>query len=417
MKSIRYGLIGLLVLCTYSQVTAQTHECERLKSLYGLHYNNGNHHKAFHFWKQFIQACPATDTACPCHGIEDWQRGAHSVRQLLVWAEGDRLWSLKDTLYMIYETQINAFGDTSLYYQLGRTLIDDPRYLDRAYFWLSKAVKQPRISNHALIAYFHTLIARRKTGKIGCQSIIDEYWEYDGLIDERAREDTIWIGTRGEIKARIAPCLSCNNVKLLVDRQLPIIEAIDSCSKKVWQLDRWLNLLGSMACPNTKIIADLEMTRYACKPDAASAFKLGMRTYREEQYATALTYFKETLALTENPDTLARARYKSALSLYQLGRYGEAMSFSRRAAQVLPEAHKVTADCILKTRNCGNTDIQRRSVYWLAADYYEKAGVPVPDRIKRQYPKTKDAFTKEGFTGGETFKVPCYDEMTTVRLR
>jgi len=115
-----------------------------------------------------------------------------------------------------------------------------------------------------------------------------------------------------------------------------------------------------------------------------------------------------------------QAYYTRALSFKSKGSYGKARSYFRKALEYKPNfgaAYLQIASMIAKSaNNCGSDEFNKRAVYWLAANYANKAARVDPsvktnaNKAAASYrgtaPSKSDVFTKG--MQGKTISIGCW---------
>jgi hypothetical protein len=104
------------------------------------------------------------------------------------------------------------------------------------------------------------------------------------------------------------------------------------------------------------------------------------------------------------------------------------LSYARKAAKSDPgngEPYLLIGDAIASMiGSCSDSPLQGREVYWLAADYYQRAKTVDSEvaskantkiaQVKKQYPSVDDLFTF-GIDEGKEITVKCFGETTKAR--
>jgi tetratricopeptide (TPR) repeat protein len=131
-------------------------------------------------------------------------------------------------------------------------------------------------------------------------------------------------------------------------------------------------------------------------------------------------YFNQTLDLESDPLKKAKLYKKLANDLKDKGSYSQARQYYTESMKLNPSdgsPHLAIAAMYAKSANsCGDSNFNKRAVFWLAALEAEKAG-RVDGRLKSasaksaasyraSAPSTSDIFT-EG-NAGQTIKIGCW---------
>lgn len=144
----------------------------------------------------------------------------------------------------------------------------------------------------------------------------------------------------------------------------------------------------------------------------------------------ALAYYEESLTLEHDQYRKAAILYKIAVKFKTRGLKSKARSYARRALANQPsmgKAYMLIANLYAASaNNCGNTQFEKRAVYWLAAKTARRAA-KVDSGVKKtalkmaasyegRAPSKTDIFT-EG-NAGQTIRFSCWinDSVTVPQL-
>jgi len=115
---------------------------------------------------------------------------------------------------------------------------------------------------------------------------------------------------------------------------------------------------------------------YKLNPSAEAAEKLGIVEYQRKNTAKAMEYFNQAASLHTDNTKKANLYYKIA-TLYSRSNKIQARSYARKALEVKPsfgKSYLLIASLYGSSINeCGNDQFEKRAVYWLAAQYCDKA--------------------------------------------
>ncbi len=167
-------------------------------------------------------------------------------------------------------------------------------------------------------------------------------------------------------------------------------------------------------------------------PSPEIARMLGTMYLGDGRSSEALEMYNEMLDM---PGATATAMdyYNMGIANRQLGRLASARTYFRQTLDADPEfgrAYLAIGDLyVTAVSNCGSIEREDRAVYWLAADYYQRAKSADPsvaatanqrlNTYRGQFPSTEDMFFW-GKSDGDSYAVNygCYswiNETTTVR--
>ena len=173
-------------------------------------------------------------------------------------------------------------------------------------------------------------------------------------------------------------------------------------------------------CTDDPLFLKLVEKQHQLDPSGATAKYLGKLASQRGDYAAAAKYNDEAIELETDPAEKAQAYYTRALSFKSKGSYSKARSYFRKALEYKPNfgaAYLQIANMVAKSaNNCGTDEFNKRAVYWLAANYANKAARVDPSvksnaqKAAASYrgtaPSKSDVFTKG--MQGKTISIGCW---------
>lgn len=216
------------------------------------------------------------------------------------------------------------------------------------------------------------------------------------------------------INAKLGQRADCDNLIPLFEKQF---------EEKKTDIE-WLQMAAgrmyAKECTDSPLFMKLVKAQHNLNPSAKSALYLGKLEEKSGNSARALQYYEESAQLEENPSDKAKVYYVIATSYKKKGSLGTARNFYRKALEIKPslgEAYLQIANMYATSaNNCGNTTFEKRAVYWLAADYAERAGRVDPSLRKHANkaaasynataPQKSDIF--QSGNAGKTIEIGCW---------
>jgi len=173
-------------------------------------------------------------------------------------------------------------------------------------------------------------------------------------------------------------------------------------------------------CTDDPLFLKLVEKQHQLDPSAATAKYLGKLASQRGDYAVSNKYYDEAIDLETDPNEKADAYYTRALAFKSKGSYGKARTYFKKALQFKPSlgsAYLQIASMVAKSaNNCGTDEFNKRAVYWLAANYANKAARVDPSvksnankaaaSYKATAPSKSDIFTKG--MQGKTISIGCW---------
>ena len=182
-------------------------------------------------------------------------------------------------------------------------------------------------------------------------------------------------------------------------------------------------------------LSDMLARRISIAPSPKVHITAGIMKLNDGDARGAMDEFKAALDMPGGDEFAKEANYNMGNASRELGNLSQARTYYRRAlqadrsfGQALMEIANVYAEAV---RDCGGSKMERedRAVYWLVADYLERAGTTdsslrsrASQTIKQYrpyFPAAEDLFFK-GWTAGDSYAIDygCYSwigETTKVR--
>ena len=191
------------------------------------------------------------------------------------------------------------------------------------------------------------------------------------------------------LDAIIAKESSCENLIPLYQRNFE-----ENKKNSVW-LKRAASRMDSKECSDDPLFVTLVEALYDLDPSADSAYYLGLLNDKRGNSDEALKFYEESIALETDPYKKAKILYKIALKFKDRGRKSTARNYARKALGFQPslgKAYLLIANLYASSANdCGDSQFDKRAVYWLAANTARKAA-SVDGSIKKAALKTAESY-------------------------
>ena len=218
----------------------------------------------------------------------------------------------------------------------------------------------------------------------------------------------------GNLDAMISKESSCENLIPLYRKNFE-----DNISNSVW-LNRAASRMDAKECADDPLFVELVEALHAINPSANSAYYLGILKDKAGESKAALAYYEESLTLEQDQYRKADILYKISVKFKKRNLKSKSRSYAKKALKNRPsmgKAYMLIASLYAASANdCGNTQFEKRAVYWLAAKTARKAAT-VDSGVKKtalklaasyegRAPSKTDIFT-EG-RAGETISFSCW---------
>lgn len=255
----------------------------------------------------------------------------------------------------------------------------------------------------AMYVYFEILVNKHKANSgIELQQVFDKYDDLTKKLEEEEKELTdekdalLSKEESGQIltdKETARKNRLENNLEIFegVRNDMDnIILELSTCAKLIpfyqkgfeqnktneeW-LKRATNRLDAKGCDSDPLFSKMSEALYKLNPSAEAAEKLGVVEYQRKNTAKAMEYFNQAASLHTDNTKKANLYYKIA-TLYSRSNKAQARNYARKALEVKPsfgKSYLLIASLYGSSINdCGNDQFEKRAVYWLAAQYCDKA--------------------------------------------
>jgi tetratricopeptide (TPR) repeat protein len=427
----KFYVLGVLYLGMTYLVPLQAQDiniCMQDLSIFAEYTKVKNYKSAFEPWMKVRTNCPTINAAVYSYGeriLKDYIKNGTPEEQE----------ASKKDLIKLYDEWIQYFPEKK-----GKKIIGDItskkaqalldfkladiktvyNTFDEAYTKDAKSFTNPKF----LYNYFKTLYDRYKTGdtEISTELLFNKYEEISEKFEFESTElakklDVILkketagsalsskekrnkrayninsnaIGTfLSNLDAIIAKEATCENLIPLYKRNFEANK-----SDVIW-LKRAASRMDSKECSDDPLFVTLVEALHALEPSADSAYYLGLLNDKRGDSDQALKYYEESIALETDNYKKAKILMKIANKFRKAGRKSSARSYANKALSFQPSlgrAYLLIAGLYADSANqCGDTQFNKRAVYWLAASTARKAA-KVDASLKKLASRTAESYT------------------------
>ena len=187
----------------------------------------------------------------------------------------------------------------------------------------------------------------------------------------------------------------------------------------IW-LNRAASRMDSKDCSDDPLFVELVEALHKLNPSANSAYYLGLLNDKKGNSKMAIEYYTESINLESNNLKKAKTLYKIAIKFKKSGQYSKSRSYANKALKYQPSlgsAYLLISNLYAASaNNCGNTQFEKRAIYWLAAKEAKKAA-SVDASVRKIANKTAISYTGRApsktdiFTegkSGEIISIKCW---------
>lgn len=457
MKTKFLALLSAVFL-SFGIANAQEVDCNTTLNLFSQSAKIKDYKSALPQYNILVESCPKINLAV-------YQYGERMFKQLVKDAKEDPAQQKQyaEALIKNYELRLANFPEKTkkgeAYADIAQVKFDNKlgskeeqfNAFDKAWQVDKESFNSPK----ALYAYFNVIVDLQEEGKKDLQDVFTKYDELiqkiekqeilraeeaEPLIEKQeAGEDltskekrilsnseiylTNFMKIKGAINGMLGEKADCENLIPLYKKDFEAKKADTE-----W-LKRAARRLSAKECDDPLFFQLVEALHQA-EPSAKTAFYLGQLADKDGNNAKALEYYNQSAELEEEPLAKAKVYYTIANKYKAKGSFSQARSFYRKALKSQPSlgiAYLKIAQMYAKSANsCGQDAFSKRAVYWLAAEYADRAGKVDPslksnaNQTAASYrgtaPQKQDIFTSDYKTGdsisfgcwiGESVRVPA----------
>tara|TARA_B110000503_G_scaffold24010_1_gene37773 strand:- start:41158 stop:42543 length:1386 start_codon:yes stop_codon:yes gene_type:complete len=147
-------------------------------------------------------------------------------------------------------------------------------------------------------------------------------------------------------------------------------------SNSVW-LNRAASRMDSKDCSDDPLFVELVEALHDLNPSANSAYYLGLLNDKKGETKLAIDFYNESIELETSYLKKAKTLYKIALKFKNTIQYSQSREYALKALKYQPsmgKAYLLIGNLYASSaNNCGTTQFEKRSIYWLASKEAKKA--------------------------------------------
>ena len=418
----------LIIILTFNNVKGQSNqECLNNLSIFAESAKIKNYDAAYDSWLLVLNECPKLNLAIYTYGEKILK---HKIKN----SSGDIKSAFKKDLISLYDKWVQNIPSRKGVSRVGNILstkaqaLIDYKMADDAtvYSVFDEAYKKDAASftnPKGLYNYFDTLYKQYKSSSSSVSTEhlfnmyeeISEKFEYESTslakkLDKiLIKEDNGEPLTKREVKNKRVYDVNSRAIGIFLSNLDAIIAIEAKCENliplyqrnfdenkndPIW-LKRAASRMDSKECSDDPLFVTLVEALHSLEPSADSAYYLGLLNDKRGNSSEALNYYEESISLETDQYKKAKILYKIAVKFKKSGRKQSARRYAQKALRNQPSmgrAHLLIASLYASSANdCGDSQFNKRAIYWLAADIAKKAG-RVDASIKKLANKTADSY-------------------------
>lgn len=419
-------------------------ECMNNLSIFDSYVKSKKFDDAYGPWNIVREKCPKFNRAIYVHGEKILK---HKIENS---TGAEQVTHVKDLLLLHDQSRENFESR----YDLGGVLVDKANLSykyrkelnlsdEQVYNMFDEAYKKDPenfTSVVGLYTYFSLMVDLYDAGKKEAQVMFDKYDDVNEIIQNLIEGYTIELNKlvekeeagetltkrEGQFKGSYESKIDAFETKILtsMDQKLgqrancevliPLYQRDFEQNKTNGEwLQRAMNRMFAKGCKDDPLFLKLVQQKNSIEPSADTAFYLYLLTGEQR-------YFNQTIELETDPLKKSKLYKKLAQDFREKGSFGKARQYYMESINLNPSdgsSHLAIADMYAKSaNNCGDTNFNKRAVFWLAALEAEKAG-RVDGRLKSAAAQTATSYRASApsradiFSAsnqGETINIGCW---------
>lgn len=378
-------------------------------------------------WRWVFLNCPLASQNTYLEGV--------SIVEYMIGKETDPARKEKyiDTLIMVYDQRINAFGREG--FVLGRKGLNlityRPNDNEELYSIFGRSVELIGNESEAPVVaqYFRYAERMVREEKITKDRFFEIYENLISILDFNVSQHqgnqqqiSVWENIRSFIEQTLEPYANCSDLVAIFTRKL------SETPNDLDLLYKIINLFERKGCTDAPLYLNATLKAYELDPSPKSAFAIGKMFFRSRDYVKSIEFLKEAEKL-ESPADRADGMILLANSYKETGNQVRAREAAQKAIQARPgdgHAFILIGDLYAASaKDCGSNELTTNAVYWAAVDKYLEARRVDPSvaeeatqriNIYSKYFPTAETIFFHGFAEGNPFRIECWiNENTTIR--
>ena len=438
VKFFRNLFLILFTTPLFSQLSSD--ECLEQLSIFAESAKIKNYQAAYEPWKTVLDNCPTLSLATYQYGeiiLKDFIKKSES--------EEDKFKYLNDLL-SLYDQWAENFPERKgvrqigkIYSSKGQAMLDNGiKDKELIYDTFDYAFKNDPVSftnPKSLAYYFQTGYDLYKVGsKINLETLFEKYEELTekfellktnisknidiilkkeesgtALTSKEVRNKRIYDTNSNAVSAYLQLIDQLIAKEATCDILIPLYTKNfeENKNNTLW-IRRAAGRLDGKDCSDDPLFVTLVEQLHSLEPSADSAYYLGILNDKQGNSEDALKYYQESVSLQTDNYKKANILYKIAVKFKNAGRRVSARNYAEQALSYQPSlgrAYLLIANMYADSANgCGDTQFNKRAVFWLAAQTAVKAG-----RVDASLKKISDR-TAAAFNGRAPSKTDIFTE-------
>lgn len=407
-KFFRYLLLILFTSPLFSQLSSD--ECLEQLSIFAESAKIKNYQAAYEPWKTVLDNCPTLNVATYQYGeliLKDFIKKSTTEEEKTKYLTD--LLSLYDQWLENFPIRKGVKQEGKIISNKGQAMLDngvkDKSLIYDTFDYAFNNDPGSFTNPKSLAYYFQTGYDLYKDGtKIDLETLFEKYEELTekfellktnisknidvilkkeesgtALTSREARNKRIYDTNSNAVSAYLRLIDQLIAKEATCDILIPLYSKNfeENKNNPLW-IRRAAGRLDGKECSDDPLFVTLVEQLHKLEPSADSAYYLGILNDKQGNSADALKYYQESVSLQTDNYKKANILYKIAVKFKNSGRRSSARDYAEQALSFQPSlgrAYLLIANMYADSANgCGDTQFNKRAVFWLAAQTAQKAG-------------------------------------------
>ncbi|MDR1582009.1 MAG: tetratricopeptide repeat protein [Prevotellaceae bacterium] len=434
MKTLKFTVFTLLVSVLSINLNAQKYGTDSIQCIlniqgYRTEYMGKNYDAALPLWREVLKNCPQASQNIYIHGLT-------MMRYLIDKTTDPALKEARiDSLLMLYDKRFEYFNvkdKANLLYtkaiEIQNYKPDDHKAIYNAYKVAIEANKEIDLMAVGKIM----LSARELYEKKGItvMDFTNVYTEMVSIAETQIKaspDDTVKIALKAAIESAFltTDAANCENLLKVLGERFYANKNNAEVVKTV------VSLLQTKECTDSDLYYEAVEAYNKLNPSPGASYSLARVFYSKNDKEKATQYFKDAVETETDLTSKSTYFYEFGGLFLKEGKKDEAISYAKRAIAANPrngKAYMLLGTAYASIQGCGDDDVSKRAVYWVAVDQFVRAKQLDPsiaaeanksiNMYSQYFPSVDDAFFLNLLDGAK-YKVECgpINETTIVRTR
>jgi hypothetical protein len=399
-------------------ISAQDYDCSAKIKEYQVFFKTREIEKSYNPWKEVKENCPKFNEVIYTDGINILQ---YKIDNAPNNEEKEKL--VRETLALVDQYH-NNFHDSTADFEIKKAMMlhDNKIGSEEEIFKLldSGFTNAPKsITNaNAIYIYFKSCFDKytQNDKTFNADALLEKYMLLNSILTQlqitNPDKSTEYQTAARAIKSLSKEITTCDNLITFYEKNYPANQ----------ENGNWLETaLSSLAekCSRTNTFYSFAQKLYSLKATPKSASFSAIASIAQRKFAEAITYYTEAETLETNPLEKAKINYLLATGLLSNDK-SKSKELLIKATTQDPKTGKVYLYLSQLYANaaeeCGNSDFEKKAIYYLAIETAKKASVaepylkPATEKIESDY--AKKTFSSSEITkakmNGKSVKIGCW---------